>query len=213
MKGVKNVLVLAPHTDDGEFGCGATITKLIESGAKVSYIAFSSCEESVPEGFDKDVLKREVRDATRALGINEEDLYLLNYKVRYFNYSRQDILEDLIKFRKKINPDLIFIPSLNDVHQDHKIIAEEAVRAFKNRNILSYELTWNNFNFSMDYFSVVEKHHLENKINSLKAYKSQIAIRGYASVKFIKSLANVRGTQIGQKYAEVFEVVRLIDSL
>lgn len=213
LKNYQNILVLAPHTDDGEFGCGATIAKLIASGAKVSYIAFSSCEESVPEGFDKDVLKREVKEATHTLGIKEENLYVLNYKVRYFNYRRQDILEDLIKFRKKINPDLIFIPSLNDVHQDHKTIAEEAVRAFKNRNILSYELTWNNFNFSMDYFSVVEKHHIDRKINSLKAYKSQIAIRGYASVEFINSLANVRGTQIGQKYAEVFEVVRIIDSL
>ena len=51
----KNVLVLAPHTDDGELGCGGFIAKLIELGSKVTYAAFSTAEESVPEGFPKDI--------------------------------------------------------------------------------------------------------------------------------------------------------------
>ena len=34
---IKNVLILAPHTDDGEFGCGGSIVKLIDSGAEVYY--------------------------------------------------------------------------------------------------------------------------------------------------------------------------------
>ena len=29
----RRVLVLAPHTDDGEFGCGGTIVRLIEGGS------------------------------------------------------------------------------------------------------------------------------------------------------------------------------------
>ena len=37
-----NVLVLAPHTDDGELGAGGFIAKLIEKGAKVTYVAFST---------------------------------------------------------------------------------------------------------------------------------------------------------------------------
>ena len=61
-----NVLVLAPHTDDGEFGCGGTMARLIESGVKVTYAAFSTAAKSVPEGFPKDVLKHEVRAATGA---------------------------------------------------------------------------------------------------------------------------------------------------
>lgn len=210
IKSVKKVLILAPHTDDGEFGCGATIDKLVKQGSEVYYIAFSSCEESVPDGFPKDVLRTEVKEATSRLGIKPENLFVLDYKVRYFSYNRQEILEDLIKFRKQIDPDLVMIPSLNDVHQDHATIAHEAVRAFKNRNILCYELTWNNFKFSMDYFVTVSEENLDAKINSLGAYESQIAIRNYASEEFVKGLARVRGTQIGKQFAEVFEVVRLI---
>jgi len=208
---VKKILVLAPHTDDGEFGCGGTIAKLISKGAEVYYIAFSSCEESVPKGYPKNILRTEVKNATAKLGIKPENVIVLNYQVRYFSYKRQEILEDLILYRNKINPDLIFIPSVNDIHQDHATIANEAVRAFKNRNILSYELPWNNFKFSMDYFVTIKEEYLNIKINALKEYKSQIAIRGYASEEFIKSLSRVRGTQIGQNFAEVFEVIRLIN--
>ncbi len=45
----QKILVLAPHTDDGELGCGGTIVRLIDEGQDVYYVAFSICEESVPE--------------------------------------------------------------------------------------------------------------------------------------------------------------------
>ena len=67
----RNVLVLAPHTDDGEFGCGGTMARLIEDGARVTYAAFSTAAKSVPEGFPRDILKHEVRAATGILGIPE----------------------------------------------------------------------------------------------------------------------------------------------
>ena len=69
--GIKNILVLAPHTDDGELGCGGTIVKFIEDGVEVHYAAFSTAEESVPEGLPKDILKIEVREAMASLGIPE----------------------------------------------------------------------------------------------------------------------------------------------
>ena len=204
------VLVLAPHTDDGEFGCGGTISKLIDQGAEVHYVAFSACEQSVLPEFPSDILITEVKKATLALGIKKENLHLLKYDVRTFNYNRQAILDDIIKFKKQINPDLVFIPSLNDIHQDHATIAIEAVRAFKFVNILSYEMPWNNFSFSTTSFFILDEEHMKTKIKALNKYKSQ-EHRSYANKDFIMSLAKVRGVQVGQKYAEVFEVVRLIN--
>lgn len=43
----KKVLVLAPHTDDGELGAGGFISKLIEEGSEVFYVAFSTAAESI----------------------------------------------------------------------------------------------------------------------------------------------------------------------
>lgn len=209
MKNKNKILVLAPHTDDGEFGCGATIAKFIEEGKDVYYVAFSTCEESVPEGVPKNILEIEVKKATKELGIKTSNLIIKNYSVRRFNEYRQEILEDLIVLRKEIKPDLVFMPSSFDVHQDHSVIFQEGRRAFKNVSILGYEFVWNNFSFDSGAFSVVEERHLNKKIKSIDLYKSQYK-RLYAKEELIKAGANYRGLQISQEYAEAFEIIRWI---
>ena len=205
----KNVYVLSPHTDDGELGAGGIISKLIESGSNVYYFAFSTCETSVPKNFPKDILKKEVVKATAKLGIKKENLIIYNYEVRKLNYVRQEILEDLIKHRNKLKPDLVLMPSLNDIHQDHSTIAQEGLRAFKNTTILGYELIWNNLKFDTTSFLKLDKKHVQSKCDALKEYKSQ-GFRNYMSEDFIFSLAKTRGVQIGSEYAESFEVIRWV---
>ena len=205
----KNVLVLAPHTDDGELGLGGTIAKFIENEAKVTYVAFSTAEQSVPEGLPRDILKTEVTAATKILGIPKENLIIYNYEVRKLNYVRQEILESLISLRRDNDFDLVFIPSLHDIHQDHTTIAQEGLRAFKNTTILGYELIWNNLQFNTECFSLLEERHIDKKIEALKAYESQ-GFRDYLSPDFIRSLSRARGVQIGSRFAEAFEVIRLI---
>ena len=205
----KNVYVLSPHTDDGELGAGGLITRLIESGANVFYFAFSTAEKSVPKEFAKNVLKTEVINATAKLGIKKENVVIYNYEVRKLNYARQEILEDLIKHRNELKPDLVLMPSLGDIHQDHSTIAQEGLRAFKNTTILGYELIWNNLTFNTTSFVTLEKKHVQSKCNALKEYKSQ-GKRNYMSEEFIYSLARTRGVQIGSEYAESFEVIRWV---
>ncbi len=204
----KNILVLAPHTDDGELGLGGTLSRLIEEGKHVTYVAFSTARQSVPEGFPKDILMSEVRQATQTLGIAPENLIIYNYEVRKLGYARQEILEELIRLKKASAFDLVFIPSLHDIHQDHTTIAQEGLRAFKNTTVLGYELIWNNLTFNTQCFVRLEKRHIDTKVESLKAYKSQGA-RDYLSEDFIHALARARGVQAGCTYAEAFEVVRL----
>ena len=176
----KKVLVLAPHTDDAEFGCGATIAKLIENGNDLYCAAFSACEQSVLKDFPSDILITEVKAATAKLGIKPGNLILFDFEVRTFNFRRQEILDAIINLKKDINPDIIFIPSVNDVHQDHATIANEAFRAFKFSSILSYELPWNNISFSTSCFMKLEEKQLALKISALQEYKSQ-SHRPYAN--------------------------------
>jgi LmbE family N-acetylglucosaminyl deacetylase len=205
----KKVLVLAPHTDDGELGAGGTLAKLLQQGNEVYYAAFSTAEQSVREDFPKDILKTEVRNAIKVLGVKEENLIVFNYEVRRLNYHRQEILDDLIKLRTSIEPDIIFQPSANDIHQDHITIAQEGLRVFKNRTILGYELIWNNLSFNTQCFVKLRKEHVSSKVEALKQYASQ-SHREYMSSEFIFALAKARGVQIGSEYAESFEVVRMI---
>ena len=205
----RRVLVLAPHTDDGELGCGGAIAKFCEQQIDVFYVAFSAAEESVPPGFPSDTLHREVQEATRVLGISPDKLIVLNYKVRELEYHRQRVLDDIIRLRHDIDPDLILIPTLDDLHQDHQVVANEAVRAFKHKSVLGYELPWNNITFNARAFIPLEEQQLNKKISALKCYETQ-AHRPYVSEEFIRSEARVRGVQIGVKWAEAFDVMRLM---
>ncbi len=203
------ILVLAPHTDDGELGCGATIARLLEEGNQVYYAAFSACKQSVMPEFPEDILISEVKSATKILGIGRNFLKLYNYEVRKMNYHRQEILDDLIQLRTEIKPDVVFMPSRNDIHQDHLTIAEEGLRAFKFSTIFCYEIPWNNLTFHTTAFFKLENRHLEKKLAALAEYKSQ-AHRPYVSADYIRSLARTRGIQSGTDLAEVFELIRWI---
>ena len=92
----QKILILAPHTDDGEFGCGGAIVKFTKEGCDVYYAAFSACQQSVLPDFPSDILISEVKEATKILGIKPENLILFDYEVRTFGYRRQEILDDLI---------------------------------------------------------------------------------------------------------------------
>jgi LmbE family N-acetylglucosaminyl deacetylase len=128
---LNKVLVLAPHTDDGELGCGGTMNKLIDAGCRVYYVAFSICEDSMPEGFEPDTLLKELYSATAQLGVQEKDVFALRHKVRRFTEVRQDILEFMVKLRYEFNPDWVFMPSSRSLHQVHQVIYNEGMRAFK----------------------------------------------------------------------------------
>ena len=205
----KTALVLAPHTDDGEFGCGATIAKLIEDKVRIIYVAFSAAEQSVRPDLPRDILRKEVVLATAELGILRDDCVVLDYQVRTFPEHRQAILQKMIDLNNEYKPDIVFLPSQNDTHQDHAVIAKEGFRAFKKVTMLGYEVPWNNLDFRTTCFFQISESNLKKKCLALERYVSQ-SHRNYANTEYIRSLAITRGTQLGTRYAEVFEVVRLV---
>jgi len=198
----KKILVLVPHLDDAELGCGGTIARFVEAGMDVYYIAFS-----FPSGAPKDILEREGEKSRKILGIPQENFYIHDYQVRKLPFHLQDILEDLIKWKKRVDPDLILMPSLNDLHQDHQTVAEEGLRAFKTCTILGWEQPWNQLSYSTCAFIELKKEDVEKKILAASCYQSQNN-RRFFEPEFLFSFARTRGVQINVEFAEAFEVVR-----
>jgi LmbE family N-acetylglucosaminyl deacetylase len=205
----QRALVLAPHTDDGEFGCGGTIARLVETGAEVRYVAFSIATRSLPPGFAPDTLGREVREATAELGIPDGNLTVHDLEVRTFPERRQDILELLIALWEEWKPDVVFQPSHHDVHQDHQVIAAEGLRAFKRTTILGYEIPWNNYDFAYQAYIALDRVHIERKVAALARYASQ-QHRRYADPEYIWNLARTHGVNVNRDFAEVFQVYRVV---
>ena len=205
----ERVLVLAPHTDDGEFGAGGTMARLVEADVEVRYVAFSIATRSLPDGFPPDTLANEVREATAELGIPPERLTVHDFDVRTFPQHRQDILELLVGLWEEWRPDAVFMPSASDVHQDHQTIAAEGLRAFKRTTLLGYEIPWNNYDFSYQWYFALEQRHVERKVAALEKYASQ-QHRRYANAEYVWNVARTHGINVNREYAEVFQVYRLI---
>jgi N-acetylglucosamine malate deacetylase 1 len=208
--GWERVLVLAPHTDDGEFGAGGTMARLVEAGVEVRYVAFSIATRSLPDGFPPDTLANEVREATSELGIPPERLTVHDFDVRTFPQHRQDILELLVGLWEEWRPDAVFMPSASDVHQDHQTIAAEGLRAFKRTTLLGYEIPWNNYDFSYQWYFSLDRRHVERKVAALEKYASQ-QHRRYANAEYVWNVARTHGINVNREYAEVFQVYRVVE--
>jgi LmbE family N-acetylglucosaminyl deacetylase len=204
----RRVLILAPHADDGELGCGGTAAKFVEEGREVHMAVFSLAEKSVPPPFPKDALLGELSMAADVLGIPRGNLHVFRFEVRDFPSQRQAILEEIVALRDRLAPDLVFVPSLSDIHQDHQVVAREGLRAFKRQTVLGFEEPWNNIVFETRAFVPLEERHVDRKVAALACYETQRA-RSYLDESFIRSLARTRGTQLESRYAEAFEVLRL----
>lgn len=209
MDDIRRVLVLGPHTDDGEFGCGGTMARLVSKDVEVHYAMFSLCEASVPQGYPNDVLRTEALEASSRLGIAANLLTFFDFPVRRFPEHRQEILEAMVEMREELDPELVLAPSRHDTHQDHEIICREAWRAFKYTRILGYEVPWNARKFEGDFFVSLTGDEVDQKVHALGAYDSQ-GFRHYANGDFIRSLARVRGAQIQTQFAEAFDTYRWI---
>lgn len=199
-----NVLVLSPHTDDAELGAGGYIASLIEDGHKVSCLTFSCGEPRTGANPGEHIM------AMGRLGI--EDFDLLYYQAMHFPDVRQEVLQDIEEAANRVEPNMVLCPSLTDTHQDHRTVAEEAVRAFKKKaTLMSWEFLPNEVGkpFVPNYYVELKQKHLDKKLDALSAYESQ-QWRPYMRPEYVTCLAHLRGVQVGMEYAEAFEIVRVI---
>jgi N-acetylglucosamine malate deacetylase 1 len=204
------VLVLAPHTDDAELACGGTIAKLVAGGSEVHVAAFSDAKNSLPAHLPPDTLRSEFNEAMRRLSLPSSQTAVYDYSVRVFSDHRQAILDDLIALRRRIQPELVLMPSRSDLHQDHQVICAEGLRAFKEVSVWGYECPWNQLENAATAFVTLDEPLISIKWHALEAYRSQFDLkRAYFDKAFVTGWLRMRGVQIKAEYAECFEVMRV----
>lgn len=208
---IAKALILSPHTDDMELGAGATIRKLVENGVQVKSIVFSDCKKSVDTSkYPIDVLRKECKAASGHLGI--DDPTILEFPVREFPKYRQEIEEEIYKLRETMKPDLVIAPWSKDLHQDHRTVGEEAIRAFMRLsiNLWAYQLPGTCFGFIPQVFIPVSDDEVDKKIEMLHRYQSQVERRDYFRPEKIRAFLSQVGSFINSDYAEGFANVRLV---
>ena len=202
---IDKALVLSAHTDDMELGAGASVRMLVDAGVEVKSIVFSDCKRSVDTSrYLDDVLKKECSAAAAHLGI--KDLTIHEFDVRTFPSIRDNILQLIYDERKKNEIDLVVSNWAGDIHQDHRVVGEETIRAFiKTKTaILQYEIPGACPSFTPNLFVPVSEEQLSQKIDLLKKYESQVVRRGYFTEEAIKAHLGYHAQRVGVPYAEAF---------
>lgn len=207
------VLVIAAHADDPEIAMGGTIAKFTHSGNEVHLlVAIIPCEDihGIASEEAKRIRREECINSARFLGADLEILDLDPYQV-CFGRSLVKLLDQKIT---SYAPDIVFTHWEHDSHQDHVAIANATFAAMRRNNVslLTYEqLTLGGitpYTFKGNVFFDISDD-METKLESVRIYRSQIQ-RYTDRVEAIKGIAAFRGNQIGVKYAEAFEVVKLL---
>jgi LmbE family N-acetylglucosaminyl deacetylase len=200
------VLALGAHPDDVELGCGGSLAKFHDSGVQTMSAIFSRCSDESPE--DPGLRSREVELASRSLGV--ERLLQLDFPNRELPEHRQEVMSEMERLQRELEPDLVFVPFLEDPHQDHETVARAAIRTFRRREtILQYEIVrYGSHSFTPSLFIDITST-LERKVAALKHYRSQLGRRAYFDEESFRSLARTRGAQSGYDYAEGFVVYKM----
>src|SRR3990167_9498792 len=202
------IFICDAHGDDSFLTMGGTINKHIRHGDFVMIMAFSKCQKSTPEGFDKDFIEKELKQACSVIS-PKITLTHFDYPVREFNSYRQQILETIFPLRNLF--DVVYVPSTNDMHQDHQVVCNEAIRAFKNRaTILGYYHPHNCLSMNQSYYNELSNEDVAAKLRALSGFESQ-QNRPEFNPDYIRGLAIIAGSNIGAGYAEMFEAIRIIN--
>lgn len=194
------VLGISPHTDDIELGVGGTLARYIREGHEVKVLAMSYCQDSR--------LTEEMGKAMAEIGIQDHDIF--DFKRRIFPAQRQDILQCLYDINVKWKPEIVFCPASTDTHQDHKVMYEESIRAFKESSIYGYYIEGNNSIMRPNAFFKLKDQDIIKKVGALLCYESQMENSqrsNYFDTQAILATARHWGKACGSKYAEVFETL------
>ena len=151
-----------------------------------------------------------MRAATGSLGIPEANLTVHDFEVRTFPAVRQEILEILVAVNSDLQPDLVLMPSLGDIHQDHETIAREGTAGVQAHDAAGLRDPLELLSASSSRRTCrCEARHLDAKVAALECYRSQ-QHRNYANEEYIRNIARTHGIESGRELAEVFEVYRWV---
>jgi len=202
-------LAVSAHPDDVEVGCGATLFSLLRPSDQLYYVVMTKCldirrNKNILEEWRQVVqyLKRELPCKVQAK--------IHDFPNRRLFEKHMEIRSILDKIRDSYKPDIVFSCSPKDLHQDHSYIGTEVRRVFRECSMLTYELPRSVGDFAPLHYQVLSEQDVRKAFELLLLYVSQSQM-GYMSEDMLEGILKHRGGEIGRKYAQAFEVIRLVN--
>ena len=208
------ILAIGAHLDDIEIACGGTLAKAIAAGHTVKALVMSQSGYTNKEGKvqrSNDTAVREGLNALHTLGI--EDIEVLDFETKDIPF-RSDVVNAIDVRMAEFKPDIIFTHHPFDTHQAHEGVAKATIAAARRLNtVFFYEpitpsgRSYVAFRPQM-YVDITDT--VETKIKSLKCHTSEYNKFGAEDwIEGVRCRCGFRGYEIGTRFAEAFEVLRM----
>jgi N-acetylglucosamine malate deacetylase 1 len=200
----KRVLFLGAHPDDIELGCGALLHHIVKE-TEILCVTLSDNQKN-PE---LENVKAEHYQAMHVLGVPEEKILFGPFTTRVFPNARQEILEYFLQLSRDFQPDLIFVHSKQDVHQDHLTMTDEALRAFRGITVLGFDVVRSSYGFFPHFLVEVTEEDVNKKIEALSCYETY-RDRYYFNSELTRSIMIRHGALAELPFAEGFDILRIV---
>ena len=200
----KRVLFLGAHPDDIELGCGALLHHIVRE-TDILCVTLSDNQKNP----DLKNVKEEHYVSMAVLGVPKEKIVFGPFTTRVFPDSRQEILEYFLKLRRDFQPDLIFVHSRQDIHQDHTTMTDEALRAFRGITVLGFDVVRSSYGFFPHFLVEVTEEDVAKKIEALSQYETY-RDRYYFNSELTRSIMVRHGALAECPFAEGFDILRIV---
>jgi N-acetylglucosamine malate deacetylase 1 len=200
----KRVLFLGAHPDDIELGCGALLHHIAK---ETDVLCVTLSDNQKNPGLKK--VKEEHYVSMAILGVPKEKIVFGPFTTRVFPDARQEILEYFLKLRRDFQPDLIFVHSKQDIHQDHLTMTDEALRAFRGITVLGFDVVRSSYGFFPHFLVEVTEEDVTKKIEALSQYETY-RDRYYFNSELTRSIMVRHGALAECPFAEGFDILRIV---
>ena len=200
----KKVCFIGAHPDDIEIGCGALIAH-IAGQTEVRCVTLSDNQKNP---LLTNVVK-EHYNSMAVLGIPKENVIVGQFETRRFPQSRQEILEYMINLNKDFKPEIVFVHTKADIHQDHATVTEEALRAFRGTTVLGFDVIRSSYGFFPSFLVEVTEADVEKKIAAMAEYHTYDS-KYYFDPMVTRATLVRHGALAERKFAEGFDILRVI---
>ncbi len=202
----KRVLFVGAHPDDIELGCGALIHRI----APICDVLCVTLSDNQKNPLLTNVVKEAYRSMA-ILGLPQERVVFGPFTTRVFPHERQEILEYLLKLRADYGPDIIFVHSKQDIHQDHQTVTEEALRAYRGITVLGFDVVRSSNGFFPNFLVEVAEEDAEAKVKALAQYETY-RDKYYFNCELTRSILVRHGALAELPFAEGFDILRIVGS-
>lgn len=200
----RKVCFLGAHPDDIELGCGALIAHI----ARKSEVLCVTLSDNQKNPALKSLVEEHHRSMA-ALGVPESNVVLGSFETRRFPHARQEILEYMIELNQAHHPEIVFVHTRADIHQDHATVTKEALRAFRGTTVLGFDVLRSSYGFFPHFLVEVNEEDVQAKLKALEAYKTY-ANRYYFSPEITRATLIRHGALAERPYAEGFDILRIV---